>query len=229
MIKMKKSLVVAKINLRQSKLAYLITAITCGAVSVSLFVNFCIGMEDNGGVSIGNMLFLCIILCAVFIPTLNFKRLMHLNVKKINFFYGSFLNYILLSAIISVLNLVFFYTIDKLFMTRTGIMNLVEIFGWINNGIFLAFLQQFAFLLLTAAFIHTLTALQSSWVGWVTDLAIAAILSVFIPIAPLRAYLVGFFNLIIFNSNAFAQIGICIILSVLIYSINLPVLSRKRI
>lgn len=226
---MTKSFVVAKINLKQSKLSYLITAITCGAVVISLFVNFCIGIEDNSSVSVGNILFLCTILCAVFIPTLNFKKLMHLNVKKIDFFYGSFLNYILLSAILSALNLLIFFTIDKLLMLRTGIMNLIEIFGWINNGIFLAFLQQFAFLLLTAVVIHTLTALQTSWVGWTVDLILVAIISVFTPIAPLRAYLVGFFNLIIFNSNAFAQIGICILLSILIYSINLPVLRNKRI
>jgi len=226
---MTKSLVVAKINIKQSKLSYLITAICCGTNLISAFVSFCVGAKDGGSVSIGNMLFLSLILCAVFIPTLNFKKLMHLNVKKINFFYGSFLNYILLSAVLSALNLVIFFTIDKLFMLRTEIMNLVEIFGWINNGIFIAFFQQFAFLLLTAVIIHTLTSLQNSWIGWTVDLIIAAILGVFIPIAPLRAYLLSFFDLIIFNSNALAQIGICIILSVLIYSINLPVLSGKKI
>lgn len=226
---MTKSLVVAKINIKQSKLSYLITAICCGAQLVSAFVSFCIGAKDGGSVSIGNLLFLSLILCAVFIPTLNFKKLMHLNVKKKDYFYGSFLNYILLSALFSVLNLVIFFTVDKLFMLRTGIMNIAEIFGWIDNGIFLAFFQQFAFLLLTAVIIHTLTSLQNSWIGWTIDLIIAAILGVFIPIAPLRAYLIGFFDLTIFNSNAFAQIGICIILSVVIYFTNLLVLRNKKI
>lgn len=226
---MKKSLAIAKINLKYSNLAYRITAIALAAVLISTFVNFCIGIQDNSSVSPGNMLFLALILSAVFIPTINFKNIMHLNGKKIDFFFGSFLHYVSLSAILSALNLIIYYTLDKLVMTRTGLFNIVEIFGWTEHGVFIAFLQQFAFLLLLAVVIHTLTSLQSSWVGWTIDLVIAAIISVFTPIVSLREYLIGFFNLILFNSNFSAQIWISIICSVVIYTANLPILIHKKI
>ncbi|CAM4507649.1 hypothetical protein PAEN110709_26305 [Paenibacillus endophyticus] len=102
-------------------------------------------------------------------------------------------------------------------MTRTGVMNLVSILGWVDHGGWYTFFQQFAFLLLIASVIHTLTLLQTSWIGWTVDVAIIAVISVFIPIAALRAHLVSFFYLIIYNSNAFSQISACIALSVVIY------------
>jgi hypothetical protein len=110
-----------------------------------------------------------------------------------------------------------------------GILDIMHVFGWINNGIVVAFFQQFAFLLLFAAFVHTLTAMQDKWYGWVADVLIIVIISVFTPIAPLRASLAWFFNLIIFHSNAFLQIAACLILAFVIYSFNRFIFARKAI
>lgn len=226
---MKKALVVCKIHLKQSKLAYLITLICCVSNLISAFVNYCIGLPDDGSISVGNMLFLSLILSAVFIPSLHYRKLMNLNVKKKDYFYGSLYTYILLSAVLSALNLLVFFTLDRLFTLRTQIMNIADIFGWIDHGIVFAFLQQFAFLLLLAVVIHTLTSLQTSWVGWTIDLILAAIISVFTPILVLRVYLLRFFDLIIFNNSPILQIGICLLLAAVIYALNLPILKRKRI
>ena len=72
-------------------------------------------------------------------------------------------------------------------------------------------------------------AAQDKWYGWVADILIIAIISVFTPIAPLRAALVRFFNLIIFHSNAFIQIAACLILALVVYSLNKLLLARKAI
>jgi hypothetical protein len=74
-----------------------------------------------------------------------------------------------------------------------------------------------------------MTAAQDKWYGWVADVLIVAIISVFTPIEPLRASLVWFFNLIIFHSNTFLQIAAYLILATAIYSLNKLILARKAI
>ena len=102
------------------------------------------------------------------------------------------------------------------------------VLGWMGNGPVVAFIQQFAFLLLLAAVIHTLTAAQDKWYGWAADILIIAVIAVFTPIAPLRASLAWFFNLIIFQS-AYIQIPACLVLAAAVYSLNKPILARKAI
>jgi hypothetical protein len=112
---------------------------------------------------------------------------------------------------------------------KSGTLDVSYWFGWHNNGVIVAFLRQFAFLFLLATFVHTLTAIQDKLYGWVTDVLIVAIISVFTTIAPLRASLVWFLNLIIFHPNAFLQIAACLILATAIYSLNKLILARKAI
>jgi len=79
----------------------------------------------------------------------------------------------------------------------------------------------FAFLFLVATVTHILALMQDDWVGWVVDLIIITVIIVFTPIA--------FFNLIIFQSNAFLQIISCLTLAVGLYALSYPALSRKKI
>ena len=236
-----KALVAARINLRSIKLAYIITAIVLFCILIQDVVMLIIGMargvgyygiEGNMTVSFGNYLFLLIILSAIFIPSMNFRKMMNLGGKRADFFRGCAAAYAIMAAAVSLVCVVLYYTYDRLMVSllyNGGTMDVLYWFGWIENGAVVAFFQQFAFLLLFATFLHTLVAAQDKWYGWAADVLIVAIISVFAPIAPLRASLVWFFNLIIFNSNAVLQIAACLILAVAVYSLNKLILARKAI
>jgi hypothetical protein len=188
--------------------------------------------EGNTTVSFGNYLFLFIILGAIFIPAKNFRRMMNLGSKREDFFKGCFVTYLIMTAAVSLISVILYYTYDKFMVSafyRGGTLDVLYWFGWLNNGVVVAFLRQFAFLFLFAVFVHTLVAAHDKWYGWVVDVLIIAIICVFTPIAPLRASLVWFFNLIIFHSNAFLQIAACLILAIAIYSLNKLILARKAI
>ena len=58
---------------------------------------------------------------------------------------------------------------------------------------------------------------------------IVAIISVFTPIAPLRAALAWFFNMIIFHDAATIQILSCLIVGVALYAASLVPIKRKLI
>jgi len=225
-INLNKAWVIAKINFQHLKLTYIITAILVLAGCESL-IEHCISSSGKY-VAIGNYLYMAVILAAIFIPTLNFKRIMHLNGKKLDFYWGALINYAIISAVVSLTNIILFLMLRAFLGTQLS-LDLVQVFGWISHGVVIAFLQQFFFLLLAAIFIHTLTTMQTFWSGWVTDVVLVAIISVFTPIPTLRSALIWFFNMIIFNGNAFVQILSCAILSIAIYFLALLVLQQKKI
>lgn len=248
----KQTWTIAKMNLKNIRTPYFVTGLIFAAMFAQTII-YAIVMSGGGTVSQGSpsggiYLWLLVIMAAIFIPLKNFRRIVNIGGKRDGFFWGSMLSYVILSGMVSLVSTAFYYTIDRLlistgnfvnieaFMQNTAlienhyiIFNLIELFGWSSNGMLFAFIQQFAFLLLLAAVVHTLTAMQDKWYGWVTDVVIAAILATFIPISVLRPTLLAFFNLIIFNSNAFLQILSCLILSIVIYTLSKPVFSRKAI
>ena len=232
-----KSLVVAKTNLRNIKLAYIITAVTAGSIVIQDIVYVILNMfginigAGEGMMGAGNMLFLLIILSAVFIPSMNFRKMMNLGGRRGNFFTGCAVTYAIMAACVSLASIILYYTYENAVTSYFDgwTLNVLYWFGWADNGAVIAFFQQFAFLFLAACVIHTLAAAQDKWYGWVADILIIAVISVFTPIAPLRAALVWFFNLIIFHSNAFLQIVACLILALAVYSLNKLILARKVI
>jgi hypothetical protein len=231
-----KSLAVAKINFRNMKLACVITIITILCVVIQDIVNIILEAAGvsygawEGYMGAGNYFYLLILLNAVFIPALNFRKMMNLGAKRNDFFTGCAVTYIIMAAIVSLSSMLLYYTYEHFIIsTYDGwTLSVMYWFGWVDNGAVIAFFQQFAFLTLVAAVIHTLTAAQDKWYGWVADIVIIAIISVFTPIAPLRAALVWFFNMIIFT-NPFVQIFFCLGLAIVVYSLNKLILARKTI
>ena len=226
----KKAFAVAKLSLSQMRNVYFIT----GIVLILMFANFAVAtairMEGNSSVSGGNYFILLPILAAIFIPAQHMRKIFNLGAKRRDFFNGAAYTYIILSASAALIMVLFHYVIDRLMgIVFYEVLDMMAAFGFIQRGPVVAFLQMFAFLTLFSAFIHTLTMIQDKWYGWVADVLIVAIISVFTPIAPLRAALVWFFNMILFHNNAAVQILFCLVLADLIYLLNKPILARKVI
>ncbi|HEX2938482.1 MAG TPA: hypothetical protein VHO66_06125 [Ruminiclostridium sp.] len=227
-INFNKSWVIAKINFRHLKLAYIITILTVLS-GISNLIQYLFIPSNNKYVDSANYLYMLVILAPIFVPALNFRKIMHLNGKKLDFYWGSLINYCIIAAVVSFLNIVLYLQCKAIFGPNLTVWNLVSLFGWMRHGVAAAFFQQFAFLILAAIAIHTLVSIQTFWFGWAADAILAAVISVFIPIPVLRQSLLWFFNLIIFNDNAFLQIIVCLLLAAVIYSLYLPALQRKKI
>ena len=221
---------IAKINFKQTTwIAYLSAFVSFASAIIQSFVLYITNSKGSAQVSEGNELLVALIIAAVLIPAVNFKKIMHINGKKIDFFWASLLNYIVFSAVLSIITLVLYYTVDNTMRSVITIWDIVDIFGWVKDGIIIAFFRQFVFYLLLGVLIHTLTAMQTFWFGWVIDFVIASAIGILTPIAPLRALLVNFLNLIVSNPNPIGHISICLALSAVIYALNIPILSRKKI
>jgi hypothetical protein len=249
----KKVWTIAKIDLKTIKSSYFTTALIFAIIFVQSIIYTIIAYARGaaGGqlsISGGSYFWLLIAFAAVSIPTKNFRKIINLGGKRNDFFWGSLECYAILALAVTIVSTLFYYTYER-FLLSSGYyagfdalmqnaalmdphyssVHVPEIFGWTGNGHVVAFIQQFAFLFLAAVVIHTITAIQDKWYGWVTDAMIAAILGVFILIVSLRAHLLNFFGLIIFNSNPGIQISVCVALAVVIYSFNKPVFARKAI
>ena len=226
-----KTFAVAGISLSQLKIVYFLT----GIVFIMMAANYVLALvipQAAGGsvVSNGNVFMMLPIFAAIFIPAEHTRKMLHLGAKRHDFFLGAVPVYALLCAVSSLVMFFFYYTIDKMMLTHLDeVLDVMVAFRFITRGPVVAFVQMFAFMMLFSAFVHTLTAAQDKWYGWVADFMVIAIISVFTPIAPLRASLVWFFNLIIFHSNAWLQIIACLVLASLIYMLNRLIIARKVI
>ena len=188
-------------------------------------------MGSVGTLSIGNALWLFLIIAAVQISKHNFQRIINLGGKRDHFFWGSLPCYIIIAGVVSLGNTLLYYTFDAFLLRNsyfTDLFNGIEVFGWVERGVVAVIFQQFAFLLLLAVFIHTLAAVQDKWFGWVANVTIIAVITIFTIIASLRAHLASFFRLIIFE-GPLLQITACIILALVIYSLNKVIFAQKAV
>lgn len=209
---------ISKRLLASNRLGYIITAIAV----------LCATSSGDTALSNGNYTWLLAIMSPFFFVFYDFSKLMHLGANKRDSFISSLVTYGLLALVISLLNTLIHLLIDPLYSART-VINLMDVCRWTENGIFIAAIQQMSFLFLVMIFLHVLLSMQSKWYGWLADVLIVAIISVFTPIAPLRAALGSFFGLVMLNGNALLHIGICLLLSAVLSLAGLLVLKRKTL
>ena len=228
---------VARLHFKNIRVAYLVVGICVGLMLVqnivgAILLRFGIEMSgpDNQTISLGWYLWLLLLNAAIVMPLGNFPRILNLGAKRRDYFWGTLEAYAVLSGATALVGTLWNYLVDRP-MTSWGRLGSFwtapQVFGWDAHGPVGAFLQQWAFLLLFVAFVHTLVAAQDKWYGWTADVVVIAIISVFTPIAPLRHAEAWFFNLILFHPNVFAQIGACLVLAAAFYALSRPVLNRR--
>ena len=209
---------IVKRLLSSNKISFILTAI----------VVLCATSSGEVALSNGNYTWLLAVLTPFFFVFYDFTKLMHLGASKRDCFFGCLISYGFLALCISLVNTVVHVLIDPVYPAQT-VINLMDVCRWTENGVFVAGLQQMFFLLLVMIFLHMLLSMQTRWYGWLTDAVLVAVICVFTPIAPLRAVLGGFFQIIMFNGSAVLHIGVCLLLSAAFSLAGLAVLKRKTL
>lgn len=217
---MKATFSIVKRLLASNKISFIITSV----------VVLCATTSGDSAVALsnGNYTWLLAVLTPFFFVFYDFKKLIHLGASKKDFYFGALVSYTGLAVFISLLNTGIHLLIDPLNHTQT-VINLMAVCGWMENNIFVAFIQQAMFLLLGMVFLHVLLSMQPHWYGWLTDIILVAIICIFTPIAPLRRLLAGFFRVIMFNPNALIHIIVCVGLGIALSAVGLAVLKRKTL
>lgn len=209
---------IVKRLLSSNKISFILTAI----------VVLCATSSGEVALSNGNYTWLLAVLTPFFFVFYDFTKLMHLGASKRDYFFGCLISYGFLALCISLVNTVVHVLIDPVYPAQT-VINLMDVCRWTENGVLVAGLQQMFFLLLVMIFLHVLLSMQTRWYGWLTDAVLVAVICVFTPIAPLRAVLGGFFQIIMFNGSAVQHIGVCLLLSAAFSLAGLAVLKRKTL
>ncbi len=195
---------------------------------ITVLVVLCATSSGDVVLSNENYTWLLALLTPFFFVFYDFTKLMHLGASKKDFFLGCLISYGFLAFCISLVNTIIYLLIDPIYPAQT-VINMMDVCQWTENGIIVAALQQMFFLLLVMVFLHVLLSMQPHWYGWLIDAVFVAIICIFTPIAPLRAVLAGFFQIIMLNSNAVLHIGICLLLSAALSLGGLAVLKRKTL
>jgi hypothetical protein len=223
-IKTSKIFVIAEINLRQIKPAYYIT------VTAFLFALFLDDTPMASLVSAGNTLVILPIIAAILIPAINYKKIINLGGKRHDFFKSALFIYILLSVLVTLINLLIYYTADISYPADYDdggfhygySYTIIEVIGFFRRSVIVEFIQMLTLLFSITAFTHTLTSIQGhgKWYVWLTTPALIIIVAAII-VAPT--------TLISIFQNALPQIIICLLLAVVIYALSKPALERKEI
>lgn len=201
-----------------NKISFILTAL----------VVICATSSGDVVLSNGNYTWLLAAFTPFFFVFYDYTKLMHLGASKKDYFIGCLISYGFLAFGISLVNTLIHLLIDPVYPVQQ-VINLMDVCNWTGNGIIVAGLQQMFFLLLVMIFIHVLLSMQTRWYGWLADTVFVAVVSIFTPIAPLRAILVGFFQIVMLNGNAVLHIGICLLLSTALSLGGLVVLKRKTL
>jgi len=228
---------ITRLNFRTIGGAYIATIAGVGCMVANYIIYVVMHMrgeslEGNSGVSAGWAAWALPVAAAIIISSVNFRRIMSLGGNRKDYFKGTLMTYVILCALASLLGLLIYYLVDIPFVA-TGlygdIISVPDVFGWNVYGPVVFFLQQYAFLLLTAFFTHTFCALQGKWYGWVVNAAFIAGIPVFSAIEPLRNILAGYFYMIFFYPVPVIQIVFCLVAGFAFYMLSKPVYARKPI
>ena len=204
--------------LASNKISFLITAL----------VVLCATSSGDIVLSNGNYTWLLAVLTPFFFVYYDFIKLIHLGVNKRDYFFACLISYGFMAFSISLINTIIHLAIDPTYSAQV-VINMMDVCRWTENGILVAGFQQMFFLLLIMIFLHVLLSMQSHWYGWFTDTVLVAILCIFIPIAPLRSVLSGFFQAVMLNNNAILHIFLCLLLSTALALVGLIVLKKKTL
>ena len=225
---MNTTLGVVGINAKRSRVPYLIAGIVvaCGVVTAILHLT---GLPVSG-LPIGDSLLLLPLCMAVFVPALSMTKILNLGATRMDVARGFLLTYVATVIATSLAALILYYPVDRpLVASDEPSLILWDVFGFLAHGPVVGYLQMAAFFFLFACVLHTLTLSQGHWYGWVADVVIVAVISVFSSIPVLRRALVWFFHLIIFNPLPVVQILTCILLGAAVYAASLVPIATKQI
>lgn len=67
-----------------------------------------VGLSDNNYIDMGNYLYMIAILAPIFITADHLKKIIHLGGKKLDFYWGCLLNYVIIATFISAFNLILY-------------------------------------------------------------------------------------------------------------------------
>ncbi len=169
-------LTIIKLNLKNIRAAYIVTIAGLAMfIAQIIIIDVLLGLNgvgQNTNISASWALWALPVMAAILIPARHFRRVVSLGGKRDSFFRGCFLTYLYLAGLVSLIVTIYSYTIDQVLINSgiyAGVITVPDVFGWSAHGPVLVFVQQFAFLFLTAAFVHLLTAMQGKWYGFALD------------------------------------------------------------
>lgn len=229
-----KAMTVAQISLANLTRAWAMTVAFFALVTIPSIVQIMQAgpdeyFNDSYLLSSGNACFVVLLAAPIVVAVGHRDKLLHLHAAKTDLPAGALLLYVLLSAAVSAANLAFYYTVDRSWAQTFQVVNLAEVFGWVDNGPLVGFVQQFALLTVLALTVHTLASLHHAWVGWAADILVIVAFSASLVVQPLVDARRWLLDALVFHPHAPVQIGSCLVAVVLLYAVALAALRRQEL
>jgi hypothetical protein len=190
---------VIKANYISLRLFFLITfAVELISVLINLLIAMS-GVDNSTQVSPGNIITVFLVVMPIISSLYLFKRLINLGATRRDYYLGTIGTYILVAAVFSVFNIIWFAVENHILNRYFDFLNIISIFHWNSTGIVGMFLYQFVAYLVVISFINLIVSCFTDRTGIILYIALIAVTSISMSIGTLRATVAQVLSFLLFN------------------------------
>lgn len=227
---MGKSLVLLKASLLHMRIDILaVLSVVVINLLVSIIINLSVPGNNNIQVSVGNLLAILLIVAAVNLPTVFFKKIVNLGATRQQYYTGLIVIHIFWSALFAVLNIAWLKLETGFLREYIATFNILEIFHWDQFNVFGMFLYQFGAYMLLVSILNLLFSCWKHVLGWVFWALLIAAIPIGTSIASLRAKVADGFLALLFNDSLLQGFGLTFGLSCLFFAAGWWFIKRRTI
>ncbi|MFD1776088.1 hypothetical protein [Paenibacillus rhizophilus] len=187
------------------------------------------GLNQNPEVSAGNIATSFLIVMAIILPLILFKRILNLGASRKEYYIGSIVTYLLFTAVFSFFNIIWYLFEINIFINYKNYFNIIEILNWNQHGKWGMFVYQFATYLLAISFFSFIVTSLKSKLGIVLSLIIAGVLSSVLSIKALRTVFVEGLTAVIMNPNIVVGTLLTLVVAGFFFAMGWYFISKKEI
>ncbi|MFP4016520.1 MAG: hypothetical protein ACLFUI_05765 [Halanaerobiales bacterium] len=185
------------------------------------------GVASHTEVSAMNIYTSFIVAAAIAMPLFFYKKIMDLGASRWDYYLGTLISYLIISALFAVLNVSGLYVELYLLDSLRSYYNIITIFSWDHFGLIGMFVYQLSAYLLVLSFINFILSGIRQMVGIITAVLVAGITALFLSVGVLRVMIVKLLNLFLFNPNIIVGTILSLILTTLFFTLSW-LFIRKR-
>lgn len=227
---MGKSLVLLKASLLHMRIDILaVLSVVVINLLVSIIINLSVPGNNNIQVSVGNLLAILLIVAAINLPTVFFKKIVNLGATRRQYYTGLIVTHIFWSALFAVLNIAWLKLETGFLREYIATFNILEIFHWDQFNVFGMFLYQFGTYMLLVSILNLLFSCWKHVLGWVFWALLIAAIPIGTSIASLRSKVADGFQALLFNDSLLQGFVLTLGLSCLFFAAGWWFIKRRTI
>lgn len=206
---------------------FIVTGIACLTLLINGVLYTLVDTSSNTTVSSGNIFCILLIVMAIIVPTVSFKKLINLGATRTEYHWGAVGFYAIWAAGIAAFNVLWLGLEEHVINDYIRTYNILDIFHWNDFGYIGNLLYQFAAYMMAVSLFHFLFSGVRNYIGWIIGALLIAAIPVSLSIESLRDKVADGFSFLLFNDVLWEGLALNLALACL-FVMGSWLYTRKR-